>query len=107
MWWRHWSVKEGSRTRTQGCEAVTGMHRGVPARWRRTPMIVALFSDVHGNLPALELFLSKMEGVADRFICLGDVVDYGPWNDECLERIAQLPNVSMPEGNHERLFLGE
>jgi predicted phosphodiesterase len=70
-------------------------------------MIVALFSDVHGNLPALELFLSKMEGVADRFICLGDVVDYGPWNDECLERIAQLTNVSMLEGNHERLFLGE
>jgi predicted phosphodiesterase len=70
-------------------------------------MIVALFSDVHGNLPALEVFLSSVEDVAERFICLGDVVDYGPWNDECLERIVALPNVSLLQGNHERLFLGE
>jgi predicted phosphodiesterase len=70
-------------------------------------MIVALFSDVHGNLPALEVFLSSVEDVAERFICLGDVVDYGPWNDECLERIVALPNVSLLQGNHERLFLGQ
>lgn len=70
-------------------------------------MIVAVFGDVHGNLPALEVFLSSVEGVAERFICLGDVVDYGPWNDECLERILALPNVCLLQGNHERLFLGQ
>jgi predicted phosphodiesterase len=70
-------------------------------------VIVAVFSDVHGNLPALEVFLSHTQGVAEQFICLGDVVNYGPWNDECLERIVSLPNVSLLQGNHERLFLGE
>jgi len=33
-------------------------------------------------------------------------VDYGPWNDECLERVHDLPNGTILEGNHERLFLG-
>jgi predicted phosphodiesterase len=70
-------------------------------------MLAALFSDVHGNLPALEVFLSSVEGIAEQYICLGDVVDYGPWNDECLERIVSLPNLRLVQGNHERLFLGE
>jgi predicted phosphodiesterase len=67
---------------------------------------VAIFSDVHGNLPALEAFLAATRDVVDTYVCLGDVVDYGPWNDECLERIEELPGIVLLEGNHERLFLG-
>lgn len=67
-------------------------------------MIVAVFSDVHGNLPALETFLSATRGVADRYLCLGDIVNYGPWNDECLLRILDLPGVEVVAGNHDQLF---
>jgi predicted phosphodiesterase len=67
---------------------------------------VAVFSDVHGNLIALERFLEATASVADAYVCLGDVVNYGPWNDECLAAIHDLPNVTLLEGNHERLFLG-
>lgn len=67
-------------------------------------MIVAVFADVHGNLPALERFLAATRGVADTFVCLGDVVGYGPWNDECLEIIHELPGVVVLEGNHEGYF---
>ncbi len=69
-------------------------------------MRVCLFADVHGNLPALETLLRLTRAEADAFVCLGDTVDYGPWNDECLERIRSLPEVTVLEGNHERLFLG-
>src|SRR6266568_7168235 len=68
-------------------------------------LIVAVFGDVHANLPALETFLGQVEGHVDAYLCLGDVVNYGPWNDECLERITALPEVTLLEGNHERLFL--
>jgi predicted phosphodiesterase len=69
-------------------------------------MIVAVFSDVHGNLPALSAFLAATRAIVDQYLCLGDVVNYGPWNDECLEIVVSLPGVRFIEGNHERLFLG-
>jgi predicted phosphodiesterase len=69
-------------------------------------MIAAVFSDIHGNLPALETFVNRVRGKVDACICLGDVVNYGPWNNECLELLYQLPGLVLLEGNHERLFLG-
>jgi predicted phosphodiesterase len=70
-------------------------------------MIVAVFSDVHANALALDAFLAEVDAYADAYLCLGDSVNYGPWNDECLERILGLPNITMLEGNHERLFRGD
>lgn len=69
-------------------------------------MKTAIFSDVHGNLPALEHFVDATRPVVDAYLCLGDVVNYGPWNDECLELTWSLPGIVMLEGNHERLFSG-
>jgi predicted phosphodiesterase len=68
---------------------------------------IAIFSDVHGNLPALETFVARTDQIVDTYLCLGDVVDYGPWNDECLEIVCSLPCIHYLEGNHERLFLGK
>lgn len=70
-------------------------------------MRVAVFSDVHGNLIALDRFVRATQTEVDAYLCLGDVVDYGPWNDECLEMVGQLPGITVLQGNHERLFLGE
>lgn len=68
-------------------------------------MVVAILSDIHANLPALEAFLKNVRGKAEGYVCLGDTVNYGPWNDECLEIVSSLPNVIVLEGNHEQLFL--
>lgn len=40
---------------------------------------IALFSDIHGNLPALDAVLADIDaaGIAERY-CLGDLVGYGP-----------------------------
>ena len=67
-------------------------------------MKVVIFSDVHGNLPALEAVLAHA-GPADRYICLGDVVNYGPWSNECVRRVAELPNCGCIQGNHDLDFL--
>ena len=69
-------------------------------------MKVAVFSDVHANLIALEQFVTATQSIVDGYLCLGDVVNYGPWNDECLEIVTQLPGIKYLEGNHERLFRG-
>jgi predicted phosphodiesterase len=70
-------------------------------------VIVAVFSDVHANLPALEAFEVAVCDVADSYLCLGDIVNYGPWNDECLERIVAMPGIQIVAGNHDRLFVDD
>ncbi|GGJ64251.1 metallophosphoesterase family protein [Deinococcus aquiradiocola] len=52
---------------------------------------LAVFGDVHGNLPALEAALADMRRHApDALLCLGDVATGGPWTRECLQAVAQL-----------------
>lgn len=67
-------------------------------------MLIAVFADVHGNLPALELFLKNVSH-ADGYICLGDLVNYGPWSNECVERVERLSDKITIIGNHEEYFI--
>lgn len=66
-------------------------------------MRILIYSDVHGNLPAFEEMLQK-EGVCDGYICLGDLVNYGPWSNECVDLAVSLPNSVLLMGNHEEIF---
>lgn len=52
---------------------------------------VALISDIHGNLLALEMVLEDVEreGV-DGVVCLGDVAATGPWPSETVDRLRSL-----------------
>lgn len=67
-------------------------------------MKVIVFSDVHGNLPALE-YLLKKEKTADLIISLGDVVNYGPWGNECVDILETIENRVLLMGNHEKAFI--
>lgn len=73
---------------------------GAPGEARER-LRVAIFSDVHGNLPALTAVLRDMHalGFGERY-CLGDLVDYGPFPDEVVERVLgdDIPTVM---GNHD------
>jgi predicted phosphodiesterase len=68
-------------------------------------MSVLIFSDIHGNLPAFEKMLAVESGIST-FISLGDVVNYGPWSNECVDLLESLPGVKLI-GNHEEYFLSE
>lgn len=62
---------------------------------------IAVFSDVHGNLPALEAVLEDIERreIQQKF-CLGDLVDFAPWGNEVIEKIRDL-NIPCLMGNHD------
>jgi predicted phosphodiesterase len=61
--------------------------------------------DIHGNLPALELMLAKEKDNYDQFICHGDVVNYGPWSDDCVKLLNTIEDSILLKGNHEIYFL--
>jgi predicted phosphodiesterase len=69
-------------------------------------MRVAVFSDVHGNIAALDAVLTAAydEGV-DRFWCLGDLVAHGPRPAEVIARIRELPDPICVRGNTDRYVL--
>ena len=67
-------------------------------------MRVLVYSDVHGNLPAFEAMLRSV-GNCDLYISLGDLVNYGPWSNECVELALSLSPSILLMGNHEEAFI--
>ncbi|MEX0845406.1 MAG: metallophosphoesterase family protein [Balneolaceae bacterium] len=68
---------------------------------------IALISDVHGNLPALKAVISTLEKEnPDLWICLGDIVGYGPKPSECIELIRER-NMICVLGNHDSGVTGK
>jgi putative phosphoesterase len=67
-------------------------------------MRVAVLSDIHSNLPALEAMLAAI-GEVDVVWHLGDVVGYGPHPDEVVDRLRELDAIGV-RGNHDAAVLG-
>jgi putative phosphoesterase len=64
-------------------------------------MKIALFSDIHANLPALEAcFASMDQQKPDAVYCLGDLVGYNVWPNEVIAAIRQrgIPTI---KGNYD------
>jgi len=70
-------------------------------------MRIAVLSDIHGNLPALESVLAdaRRQG-CDRLVNLGDILSGPLWPRQTLEclQALDLPTIA---GNHERQLLGD
>jgi diadenosine tetraphosphatase ApaH/serine/threonine PP2A family protein phosphatase len=70
-------------------------------------MRVAVISDVHGNLHALEAGLGEIARERpDALWCLGDLVGYGPRPNECCELVRERADLCLV-GNHDLGVLGE
>jgi predicted phosphodiesterase len=64
-------------------------------------MRVAVVSDIHSNLHALEAVLEAVERESpDAVWCLGDVVGYGPRPDECCRLVEERTAICLA-GNHD------
>jgi predicted phosphodiesterase len=64
-------------------------------------MKIALFSDIHANLPALEAFFEDLETTKpDAVYCLGDLVGYNIWPNEVINAIRKrgIPTIA---GNYD------
>jgi diadenosine tetraphosphatase ApaH/serine/threonine PP2A family protein phosphatase len=67
-------------------------------------MRVAVLSDIHANLVALDAVLGSL-GSVDAIWHLGDVVGYGPEPDGVVERLGSLGAVGV-RGNHDAAAVG-
>jgi diadenosine tetraphosphatase ApaH/serine/threonine PP2A family protein phosphatase len=67
---------------------------------------VAVISDVHSNLYALEAVLAEIDREPpEQLWCLGDTVGYGPRPNECCALVEERATVTLV-GNHDLLALG-
>lgn len=65
-----------------------------------------ILSDIHSNLHALEAFLetASQKGY-DSLVCLGDIVGYGAFPDECISIIKEKADIALL-GNHDSAATG-
>jgi predicted phosphodiesterase len=64
-------------------------------------MRIALFSDIHANLPALEAFFRDVDlHKPDALYCLGDLVGYNSWPNEVIIAIRGR-NIPTIAGNYD------
>ncbi|MGF1923008.1 MAG: metallophosphoesterase family protein [Bacteroidia bacterium] len=64
-------------------------------------MKIALFSDIHANLPALEAFFKDLETRnTDAVYCLGDLVGYNIWPNEVIDEIRKR-GIATIAGNYD------
>jgi len=69
-------------------------------------MRVAVVSDIHSNLHALEAVLAAIDReTPDELWCLGDLVGYGPRPNECCAAIGERADVCLA-GNHDLAVRG-
>ena len=64
-------------------------------------MKIALFSDIHANLPALEAFFNDVDSrKPDMIYCLGDLVGYNIWPNEVTDEVRKH-NIPTIAGNYD------
>jgi len=65
---------------------------------------IAVISDIHGNLPALEAVLADIKGRAiDKIICLGDLIGKGPSSKEAID-ICKKECAIVVKGNWDKFI---
>ena len=64
-------------------------------------MRIAIISDIHSNLAALQCVFSYIDTAGvDKIYCLGDTVGYGPYPNECIELVNSRCHIVIA-GNHD------
>jgi diadenosine tetraphosphatase ApaH/serine/threonine PP2A family protein phosphatase len=65
-------------------------------------MKYAIFSDIHGNVDALDAVLDDILAASpDKLICLGDLVGYGASPNECVRKVRES-GAEVVQGNHDQ-----
>lgn len=65
-------------------------------------MKIGIFTDIHGNLPALEKSIERFQELkCDEIIHLGDMIGIGPYPKECLELSLSIKEMKFIMGNHD------
>ena len=68
-------------------------------------MRIALLSDIHGNLVALDAVLDdlRQQGAIDQIVVAGDLVWSGPWPVQVVDRVREVA-AAVIQGNTDAFF---
>lgn len=70
-------------------------------------MRYGIYSDIHGNLEALQAVLEVLEKEkVDQYLCLGDIVGYGANPSDCLKLVLEYDSLIVA-GNHDYAVAGK
>lgn len=65
-------------------------------------MRALIFSDIHGNAYAMELFMEILPTLSyDKIIFLGDIFGYYYNQEKCIQLMKEIPNLIWLKGNHD------
>ncbi|MBC7362113.1 MAG: metallophosphoesterase family protein [Candidatus Aminicenantes bacterium] len=66
-----------------------------------------IFSDIHGNLEALDAVLEDIKRKKiDYYLFLGDLVGYGASPNEVVQKVLSFRHLFMVRGNHDKAVFG-
>lgn len=71
-------------------------------------MQFGVITDIHNNLVALKVVVEKLQELkCDKIICCGDIIGIGPYPEETVQYMMQIPDLIAVRGNHEKYLLDE
>lgn len=69
-------------------------------------MKLGVITDIHNNLTALRVVVERLNQMeCDKIICCGDIIGIGPYPEETVQYMMQIPNLIAVRGNHEKYLL--
>lgn len=69
-------------------------------------MKIGIITDIHNNLTALKTIITQFNRLnCDKIICCGDIIGIGPYPEETVQYLMQIPNLIAVRGNHERYLV--
>lgn len=69
-------------------------------------MKFGVITDIHNNYIALKTVVDKLNQFeCDKIICCGDIIGIGPYPEETVQYMMQIPNLIAVRGNHEKYLL--
>lgn len=69
-------------------------------------MKLGIITDIHNNLTALDAVVKRLQEIkCDKIICCGDIIGIGPYPEETVQYMMQIPDLIAVRGNHEKYLL--
>ena len=67
---------------------------------------LGVITDIHNNYTALKVVVERLQQLeCDKIICCGDIIGIGPYPEETVQYMMQIPNLIAIRGNHEKYLL--
>ncbi|NFD56567.1 metallophosphoesterase [Clostridium botulinum] len=66
---------------------------------------IGIISDIHSNYEALKSVINDSASKVDGYICLGDILGYGPEPNETIKLLSQVNLIGVVLGNHDIAIL--